>query len=398
MASVVEPFNATYYNPAIAKNYSEVVCPPYDVISKEQLSVLRKKSPYNFSKVLIADDNDYKKAASTLNEWVSKKVLIDDKEKCLYLYEQKFFVEGKKVTRFGIIGLLQMNKKGIFPHEYTLKGPKEDRKKIIRSTKANLSPIFVIAAKRLKLFKDVYGAYRCRKPFARFKDQQCNPSRVWRIEGKTQIGKIQKEIDKCKLIIADGHHRFEISYDYFNMNKGKFKDLNYILAYITDFQKGLNILPTHRVLKLKDSLEQILEKLKDSFIIKDLKQSVIEKKLKQKGKFSFGIYRNKKFYFLELKKLSILNKISKKIYKDLDTYVFHQLILPLFESNGIIEYTHSVSEAKKIAGAKKTAFLLKAVTLDSVLKLSCRGFRLPQKSTYFYPKILSGVTIRRFRR
>ena len=182
------------------------------------------------------------------------------------------------------------------------------------------------------------------------------------------------------------------------MNKGKFKDLNYILAYITDFQKGLNILPTHRVLKLKDSLEQILEKLKDSFIIKDLKQSVIEKKLKQKGKFSFGIYRNKKFYFLELKKLSILNKISKKIYKDLDTYVFHQLILPLFESNGIIEYTHSVSEAKKIAGAKKTAFLLKAVTLDSVLKLSCRGFRLPQKSTYFYPKILSGVTIRRFRR
>lgn len=398
MASVVKPFSATYYNPAITKNYSAVVCPPYDVISKEQLSILRKKSPYNFSRVLIADNNDYKKAANTLNDWVSKKVLIEDKEKCFYLYEQEFFVEGKKVMRFGILGLLKMNKKGIFPHEHTLKGPKEDRKKIISSTKANLSPIFVIAAKRLKLFEHVYNTYRGKKPFARFKDQEGNLNTVWKIKDKTQIGKIQKEINKCKLIIADGHHRFEISYDYFDKNKDKFKDLNYILAYITDFQKGLNILPTHRVLRLEDSLEQILAKLKDCFTIKDLKQSVIEKKLKQKGKFSFGIYRNKKFYFLELKKPAFLDKIPEKIYKNLDTYVFHQLILPLFESDSIIEYTHSVKEAKKIAGAEKTAFLLKAVTLDSVFKLSSRGFRLPQKSTYFYPKVSSGIVIRRFRR
>ena len=140
------------------------------------------------------------------------------------------------------------------------------------------------------------------------------------------------------------------------------------------------------------------KKLKDYFTIKELKQSAIEKKLKQKGKFSFGIYRNRKFYFLELKKASLLNKIPKKIYSDLDTYVFHQLILPLFESNGIIEYTHGLNDAKKIAGGEKTAFLLKAVTLDSVLKLASKGLRLPQKSTYFYPKVLSGVTIRRFRR
>ncbi len=398
MASVVKPFLATYYNPKITKNHSKLVCPPYDVISKKELAALRKKSLYNFSKVLIADDKNYKKAGATLNKWIKNRILVDDDQECFYLYEQKFKVEGKNFVRFGILGLLRMDKKGIFPHEYTLRAPKEDRKKIIRATKANLSPIFVIAAKQLRTFKQIYKNYCRKKPFFKFKDSQENTNRIWRIHDKSQIDKLRKEIDKCKLVIADGHHRFEISHDYFKKNKGRFKDLNFILAYITDCQKGLNILPTHRIVELGEPLNQVFKKLEGLFTISKVNQSAIENKLKSKGKFSFGIYKDNRFYLLTLKKSSSLDKIPDKIYKQLDTYVFHYLVLPLLKINDSIEYTHSVSGAKKIAGKKRTAFLLKAVSLDEVFRISSKGFRLPQKSTYFYPKVLSGVAIRRFRK
>ena len=94
----------------------------------------------------------------------------------------------------------------------------------------------------------------------------------------------------------------------------------------------------------------------------------------------------------------MLDKIPNKLYRRLDTYVFHQLVLPLLEKEGGIEYTHSIDEAKKIAGKKKTAFILKAVDLDSVFKISSKGLRFPQKSTYFYPKVISGIVMRRFKK
>lgn len=396
MPSVVKPFSATYYNPMLVKNYSNVICPPYDVINKEELKALRRKSEYNFSRVLIADNKNYKKSAVTLNNWVKDKVLIDDPLRCFYLYEQKFRVDGRDFTRFGILGLLRMDKKGIFPHEHTLPAPKVDRKKIIRATKSNLSPIFVIAAKKMKSFHQLYKSYCNKKEFFKFKDGQANINRIWRIHKKADIDKLSRGIAKCKLVIADGHHRFEISYDYFRKNKGKFRDLNFILAYITDCQKGLNVLPTHRVVKLKIPLSQVLKKLDDLFFISEASRQSIESMLKSKGKFSFGICNGGKFYSLSLKKYSSLNKIPDKIYKQLDTYVFHHLVLPLLKIDGPIEYTHNLSEAKKMAGSGKAAFLLKAVSLDEVLRISSKGFKLPQKSTYFYPKVLSGVAIRRF--
>ncbi len=398
MTSALKPFNATYYNPSLTKDYSKVVCPPYDVISKKELLVLRKKSRYNFSNILIADKNNYKKTRIILDKWIDKKVLIDDKNESIYLYEQKFNIEGKRFKRFGILALLRMDKKGVLPHEHTLHGPKEDRRKIIQAVEANLSPIFVIANKRLKTFFKVYTEYSKKAPFSKFKDAQGNVNCVWKIQDKELIFKICGEIDKSKLVIADGHHRFEISYDYFKKNRNKFKNLNYILAYITGCQKGLNILPTHRVIHIKDKNGLFFEKLKKYFDVIEAKKSLLEKRMKRTIEFCLGIYRGGKFYFLRLKNTAILGKIGNKAYRELDTYVFHKLIIPLFESNGKIEYTHNVDEAKEKAGKNKTAFILRPASLDSVIKISSKGFRLPQKSTFFYPKVLSGIAIRRFKK
>ncbi|MFH1504713.1 MAG: DUF1015 domain-containing protein [Candidatus Omnitrophota bacterium] len=397
MSSTIKPFKATYYNSALIKDYASVACPPYDVIDDKQFLALKKKSPYNYSNIIIVKDNNYEKKADILNDWLNKQILIDDEKESFYLYEQKFNVEGKTFKRYGILSLLKMDKQGIFPHEHTLTVPKEDRKKIITATQANLSPIFVIVPKPLKIFSQIYNSYSRKNPFLKFKDGDGNINKIWKISQPEQIAKISKEIDKCPLVIADGHHRFEISYDYFKNNQDKFKDLNYILAYITDCQKGLRILPTHRVVDVLEQHSGIFKKLKEFFEIKEVKEAYLEKKLKNTPVFCLGIYREGKYYFLKLKKTALLSKIPNKLYRQLDTYVFHQLILPLFKTKDNIEYTHSIKGAKKLAGKNKTAFMLRAASLENIFKISSKGFRLPQKSTYFYPKVSSGIVIRRFK-
>ena len=394
---VVKPFCATYYNPSRIKNYSNVICPPYDVISPKQLSSLRKKSPYNFSHILVADKNNHKEKGLLLDQWVKKGVLVDDQEESYYLYEQKFNVEGKTFMRFGFLSLLKMDKKGIFPHEHTLSAPKVDRKKIIRATKANLSPIFIIASKRLNEFAKVYKIYSKQKPLFEFKDSDNNPNRVWKISDKKHIVELGNAINKCKLTIADGHHRFEISYDYFKKNKNKFKDINRVLAYVTDCQEGLNIMPTHRVVTVEDKDKEFFKKLDQCFKVEKVTQGELAKKLKSYSGFNLGICKKNQCYFLSLKDKATLDKIPNKLYRELDTNLLHQLILPLFKTKGAIEYTHSLGEAKKMAIKGKVAFVLRAVPLDAVFKIASQGFRLPQKSTYFYPKVASGVTIRRFK-
>ncbi len=394
---VVKPFLATYYNPKVIKNYSLVICPPYDVISKKQLKLLRKKSPYNFSRISVCDNNNYQANALTLTKWVNQGILIDDGQESFYLYEQKFNLQGCSQMRFGLLCLIQMDKKGIFPHEHTLSGPKKDRRRIIKATKANLSPIFIIAAKKLAVFNKLYKLYSRKKTLFSFKDSDNNPSRIWKISDTKQISQLAKAINACKLIIADGHHRFETTYDYFKKNRRRFKNLNYTLAYVTDCQAGLNILPTHRIVTITEGDELFFSKLNKYFNIARVKPHILEKKLNQHRGFCLGISRKSKTYFLSLKDKSVLNKIANKLYWQLNTYLLHQIVLPLFKIKGSVEYTHSLKEARIKAKGQKTAFILRAVSLDKVFKISSKGFRLPQKSTYFYPKVSSGVTIRRFK-
>jgi uncharacterized protein (DUF1015 family) len=397
MSFIIKPFRAFYYNPSLIKNLSKVVCPPYDVIDKRQLRILRKQSPYNFSHILLAPKNNYKKVREKFKEWLEKKILIKDEKESLYLYKQSFKCEGKRYSRFGIISLLRMDKEGVvFPHEYTLKEPKEDRKRIIEETQANLSPIFVVIPESLDIFSEIYKKYSKRKTFLKFKDREGNFHWIWRIEERKDIEKVCNEIEKYKLVIADGHHRFEVAYRYYLKNKNKFKDLNYLLAYLTDAQKGLFILPTHRIGECR---EDVLRKLDNYFYWEEVAEKKLEKRLKENERiFCFGIYKDKKFYFLKLKKKSLLDKITKnKVYQHLDTYLLHKFVFPLLKiKKDKIKYTHSVNEAKEMVKGNKIAFLLRPTPLKVIHEIATRGLRLPQKSTYFYPKVGCGLLIRKF--
>jgi len=370
-----------------------VVCPPYDVIGPDELQFLRTKYPYNYCKITLADNGDYKSIVNEFKRWIKEGILIEDEQDSLYLYEQKFTHEAKTHHRFGILSLLCMNRKGmIFPHEYTLKKPKIDRKRITEAVKANLEPIFVIAPATLKSLHSIYKKYSGNPSFFEFVDAKGVKNRLWKISDQSDIKKICDDFEKARMVIADGHHRFEVSYDYYKRNKGRFKDLNYVMAYITDAQEGLLILPTHRVARVKESS---FEPLRTHFHIEDVSQGELQKKLKEKSLFSFGIYRDGNFKFLKLKSTSALKSINP-IYRKLDTYLFQQLVLPRLKPVGEIAYTHSFEEAKQLAGKEKVAFLLNPSSLKEVFDIANKGARLPQKSTYFYPKLLSGIVIRRF--
>ncbi|MCF7869780.1 MAG: DUF1015 domain-containing protein [Candidatus Omnitrophica bacterium] len=397
MGQTTKPFKATHYNLNLLDDFSKVACPPYDVIDKKRALNLKKRSPYNYCRINLADGKNYNKPARNLQKWLKEKVLVDDQKKNYYLYQQEFIIGKNKFLRYGILCLLNMKKKKIFPHEHTLDKPKKDRKKMITKLKANLSPVFVIAGNTDKTLRAISEKYIKKKPFIEFKDDENNLNSLWKIGKKEDIEKISSSLEASYLIIADGHHRFETSFDYFKKNKNKFKNLSYILAYLTIPQPGLVILPIHRITPASTKNKEYFNKIKNRCKLEQVSQKNLEKKLKIAKNFCFGVYWNKKFYFATLQKEGLLDTISPAIYKKLNTYIFHNYVLPEIKCNQFA-YNHSIDEVKKVTKKNQMAFIMKAVSLKAVFDIAKAGYRLPQKSTFFYPKVFSGLVLRRFRR
>ncbi len=397
MASLILPFKATYYNPRIVKDLSLVTCPPYDVIDKESEAIFRKTSVYNFCNILLARGNNYLEIKRKWKQWHKEGILIEDKEDCLYLYAQDFSYEGRNYCRFGIISLLRMDNKVIFPHERTLKAPKEDRKKILQVTEANLCPIFTIVPKSLRVLKRLYERYSPKEPIFVFRDYAGIYNRIWKISDKKEIQDLTFQIRREKLLIADGHHRYEVAYDFYQRNKNSFSYLNYILAYITDIQDGLLVLPTHRIVSIREG--SFLNKLQGYFYIFKVNKENLLKRLKARTIFSFGIYYRGNFYYLKLKdNCSLRKKGLKMVYKDLDSYILHNFVFELLGLKDNFLYAHSLEEIINLAYDDKVAFILRDIPLANIFKIIKMGLRLPEKTTYFYPKLLSGIILRRFER
>jgi uncharacterized protein (DUF1015 family) len=223
-----------------------------------------------------------------------------------------------------------------------------------------------------------------------------NVNIVWRVEQREEIERICTAIGNSNLVIADGHHRFEVAYGYYLTNKNRFNDLNYILAYLTDASTGLVILPTHRIVSLKDGAD-VLGGLKSYFKIEETSQDRLENKLKRDKNFSFGIFVKRKSYFLRISDEKILDEaFSGSVYRKLDTYILHEFVFPKLNIQPPILYTHNTAEAKKMATGGKVAFILRPVSLGAIFNIANKGYKLPQKSTYFYPKVYSGIVLRRF--
>jgi len=400
--SLVKPFRALYYNPQLIKNLSRVVCPPYDVIDKKQDAFLRKLSPYNFCRILRTDSHHtYKHLSAEFNRWLELGVLVESKNPCFYLYEQQFCCGNKHYRRVGFLGLLRIDKQGIvFPHERTFDAPKRDRYYILKELKANLSPIFVVVPGKVDALRQAYVYYRRKRSFINFDDCLRIKNRVWSIEDKETMSRIKKSFSQRNIFIAAGHHRFEVGYQYFKKMKGSIKDANYILAYFTDSSSGLLIFPIHRIVKTDVSKDKFLSEISRYFDIYRLDKKSFTPALfkKSSSDISFGLCANGNYYMIRLKSPRLLDIIFKKgkdsIYKKLEVYILHKLVLPKLKHSEIT-YTHSWEEALRRRRGK-FSFIMKPTSIESVFDIAGKGSRLPGKSTYFYPKLLSGIVARRF--
>jgi len=405
----VKPFHAWFYNKGIIKNYSSVVCPPYDVIDNEKKDFYYRKSPYNFCRILLKEEGKtYRDLAERFREWMRNGIFIRDEKESLYLYRQRFIVAGKRFERIGIIGLLRLDDAGlVHPHEYTHQKAKDDRFNVIQETQANLEAIFVISPQRFKQTLAIYRKLRHTAPKLSCTDEDRVQHTLWAVNTKEYLRRIGRECAGKKLVIADGHHRFEVSREYFSRigKKKGLPDSNYLLAYFTDVS-ALTVLPTHRIIALRESLPELIRILSKYFTVNSVgNKKVLKRRLERTDPdiFAFGVYHHGKYLVFFRKKAPLLNEFpfpgQNHAITRLDVFLLHKVVFDIIikvPQGTEISYTHSEKEAVTMAQERnRYAFMLKATSLDDIILLAKQGIRLPQKSTYFYPKVLSGMLLRR---
>lgn len=410
MANVI-PFKGTRYNPEKIKDLSEVAAPPYDVISSGEQDELYNKNPHNIIRILLSKalpgdnekENRYTRAADSLKDWQKRGVLRREKDNCIYVYLQEFDIEGETRRRLGFIALLKLEEfdtkdAAVYPHENTFSAPKEDRTKLIRSIEANLGPVFAIFADEDKSIDAILMRQTESQPIIDIVDHHGIRNKMWCISDEKTIGTIVGLMKDKKLFIADGHHRYEVGLSFSKTKKDP--RFGYILTYFTDLcADGVVILPVHRLISgVTEKEVSLFEKdLKNYFDIRELgfkKDARDFLKAAGPSEKRFVMYSGGRFRGLGLKDND-----------SLDVSVLHNLIIePLqkkAEAQGSkisIDFTKDLDYAVKEVdeGRFSLSVMLNPTKVTEIRDMALSGRRMPQKSTYFYPKVLTGLVINVF--
>lgn len=433
MAKII-PFPGIRFNLNVIKNLNEVIAPPYDVITEQNQKMFYEKNPYNIIRfeygITLPGDNEennvYTRAASDFNRWLDKNILIQEKQPSLYLYELRFYLGDKEYSRkgfFACVKLEDFKEKIILPHEQTLSKPKEDRLKLLRACKTNFSPIFGLYADKNFIVEKIFEELESR-PVLNFKDEEGSTHKVWAVSNPSLIEKTTNVLKDSQIFIADGHHRYETALEYSKEMKEKgLSGYNYVLMGLVNLHNsGLVVLPTHRLVKnLKNfNLSVFLEILAQDFnLIKypfnqNTKNEVFHKLLEQLKNVglndnAFGLYGgNNCFYLITLKNRDAMNKIDlphSRNWRGLDVSVLQVLIMEKHLAIGGIQrknethltYTRDEEYALESVenGSHQLAFFLNATKIEEVTKIAGGGEKMPQKSTYFYPKLITGLVLNR---
>ena len=419
----VKPFKALIYDQDRIKDLSRVICPPYDIISPERQEYLHDLDPHNFIHIVLGRDtpqeDKYKRAASCFNAWLADKILIQDKEPAVYVYVQDYKIRGENKSRLGFIALLRLPEKNtsVFGHERTSLAPKEDRLKLLKSTRANLSPIFVVFQDKRRIISVILKEYIADKEaFIDIIDDEGNGHKVWRISQPDILRKIQGYMEDEDIFIADGHHRFEVACAYRDAELQKIEkpsgeeDFRYTLAYFTNTDtRGLCILPVHRIVTLGSVIDtnNLILALKEYFDVEEVKDKdkirfffLLEKA--GRNEHAIGMYKDGQYWLLRLKNVKLLDKVMgdrPPAFRQLDISIFNQMVLSRLVSSGIQEtgivYTQNANEVLEAVDQNPASigFLLNPAKIEQVTAVALSGEKMPPKSTYFYPKVTSGLVI-----
>ncbi|MFA4844715.1 MAG: DUF1015 domain-containing protein [Candidatus Margulisiibacteriota bacterium] len=432
------PFRGIFYNTKKIKHLSKVTSPPYDIISPEQQGELYKLSDFNFVRMILGKEfsgdgpynNRYVRAAAFLDGWLRHKIMLQDDEPAFYLYEQIFSCQGKKYVRIGFFGILRLEDSGrakVHPHEETYPKAKLDRLNLMRATHANLDSVFSFYSDPKEKIIKTLKPFMKRKPLLEVRDRDNVVHRVWRVDKKAAISRIMLEMKDKPAFIADGHHRFEAAIRYKNelkLRNTKFSEdesYNHVLMYFTPIEgKGLAVLPIHRVISnvaYFDSLhfEQDLASYYDVVPYPAGKKSseAVRKKLMKdlakagETKHAFGLYLgNYRYFLLTLRDEASIDEMvaeeKPKAWKHLDVTILHYTIFERLlnianETEDKVTYFKNDLDAIKAADepGANFAILLNGTKVEEIIAVAGELEKMPHKSTYFYPKLLSGLIVNR---
>lgn len=424
------PFQALRYDSAKVSP-AKVVTQPYDKITPEMQASYYSASPYNLVRIILgrqeAGDNDtnnvYTRAASNFHEWKAQKILLRDPEPSIYLYTQTFKVpgdnSGTSIERRGFIALGQLedyDTRVVFRHEQTLSKPKADRLNLLRATQSHFGQIFM-------LYSDPTDAVAtCLRqtgpPDVELKDEYKVQHRLWKVSDPAVVEAVQAQMADKKLIIADGHHRYETALNYRNERREKLNggpDAPYerlMMTFVNMDSPGLLVLPTHRVVSGLEnfSAKEMISKLAKYFDVEEIGPTAtidtIMKSLRESGKDKTALLAitGTGGFLLRARadqESESLNGFSER-QRALDVVQLHKLVLE--ETLGMSEedirnqthlkYLRDIRDAfNEVRNGANVAFIMNPVRMDQVRDVAFAGEVLPQKSTDFYPKLLTGLTI-----
>ena len=400
---IVRGFKGIRYNPEKIEDFRSVLAPPYDVISPAEQEAYHEADPLNVIRLILPKGEaevKYERAAKTFRDWFVNDTLIQDNEPSIYPYYQDFEENGKRYTRKGFIARVKLedfSTKKILPHEMTFPKHKLDRLKLNTACRANMSPVFSVYSDPAGTVEKLIEEKMPDKPLFDVVYKDGIRNRLWKISDPETISLITAGMAGMSFLIADGHHRYETALEYRNIQREK-KDgsgeepFDYVMMYIARGEgQGLIINPTHRVVK---NLGQYTE---EAFLKRLGEEFRVEKMPFGKGVSDIGY---EEFTVVTKDRDSAWRVSSPKAdlpeYSRLGVMLLHNIVFKkmLNEEESGIFYTKYTDEALELvrSGEYRLAFILPELRANDIFKIVTTGERMPHKTTYFYPKILSGLT------
>ncbi len=420
----VKPFRGMRYNTSAAGDISKLCCPPYDIISERQRAKYVAENEYNVIRLELPKEgeNPYAAAAEILKNWKEQGVLITEDKPAIYIYEEEFSAYNTRKSVKGIIARVKLEEfsKGIIlPHEFTLSKAKEDRFNLMKATACNFSQIYALYADEAHTTLNTIDSLSSGSPALEFTDSEDVTHRLWIVTDESAIAKIVSDFADRKLYIADGHHRYETALNYRNYccENGISKEgapQDYQMIYLVDMEHpGLTVYPTHRLVRdLPDfDKNRVIEGCKEYFDVKPVKSAEsIQTELAEmyaEGKKAFGFYcGNGEWYLLVLKNIAVTDDILPELSKasrQLDVTVLHTLILDKIlgidkenmENQINLTYTKLFDEAVSSVDEDnfQCSFILNPTRVSEIRDVAAAGEKMPQKSTYFHPKMITGMVM-----
>lgn len=424
--ATIRPFRALHYNPATVGDLAAVIAPPYDVIDDAHWERLHARDPHNIVRLILNRDADrYSSAAQTLSAWWQERVLVQDERPAFYYYVQNFTLpELGSLERRGLIAAVRLEPFGagsIYPHERTFARIKEDRMRLVDACRTNLSPIFGVYAHHADVGAAAEQVRAAHSPTMDLTDEFGERHRVWRVDAPTTLQALTASLADAPVFIADGHHRYEVALAYRD-RRHQMGDTNpdaphnFVLMYLAAMEDpGLVILPTHRVLRsipergmgARSELERYFSSERYPNTAAGLAELTAALEAPDAGP-AVGT-RIKGDNHLELlrvcdeavlaEKLADIHPTVRRLgVTVLDALVLTQILgidCTAAAQAGDLRYTHRAVEAVELVnrGEAAGAFLMRPPSMREVEAVCLSGETMPQKSTYFYPKLLSGLVL-----